>query len=105
MPSMYILFSEKLNKYYVCAWIDINLYEHNIGHSKFTAAGTPRILKCTEEFKTLQEAKKGELCINKMKSRKYIEDLIAKGSASLPIIIGINQDAFNRDHKSSCERG
>ena len=84
MPCLYILYSEKLNKYYVGACIDIErrLYEHNIGHSKFTALGVPWILKYTETFETLQEAKKRELYIKKMKSRKYIEDLIAKGSAS-----------------------
>ncbi len=84
MPCMYILYSEKLNKFYIGACIDIErrLYEHNIGHSKFTASGVPWMLKYTEEFETLQEAKKRELYIKKMKSRKYIEDLIAKGGAS-----------------------
>lgn len=35
---MYILYAEKLNKYYVGACTDLErrLYEHNIGHSKFT---------------------------------------------------------------------
>ena len=91
MPCMYILYSEKLNKYYVGACIDMErrLYEHNIGHSKFTASGTPWILKHTETFETLEEAKKREQYIKKMKSRKYIEDLIAKGGASRP---DINRD-------------
>jgi putative endonuclease len=84
MPCIYILYSEKLNKYYVGACIDIKrrLYEHNIGHSKFTALGTPWLLKYTEEFEALQEAKKRELSIKRMKSKKYIEDLISKGRAS-----------------------
>ena len=77
MPYTYILFSEKLNKYYVGACIDMDrrLYEHNIGHSKFTSTGIPWILKYTEVFDTLQLAKKRELQIKKMKSRKYIESL------------------------------
>lgn len=77
MPYTYILFSAKLNKYYIgaCTDIDRRLYEHNIGHSKFTSTGTPWILKYTETFKTLQEAKKREAAIKKMKSRKYIESL------------------------------
>ena len=77
MPYTYILFSDKLNKYYVGACTDIErrLYEHNIGHSKFTSSGVPWILKHTEYFETLQEAKKRELIIKKMKSRKYIESL------------------------------
>ena len=78
MPFVYILFSEKLNKFYVGACIDIDrrLYEHNIGHSKFTSAGVPWELKYKEEFTRLQEAKKREVYIKKMKSRKYIEALI-----------------------------
>jgi putative endonuclease len=41
MPYVYIVYSEKLNKYYVGACTDIErrLYEHNIGHSKFTSQG------------------------------------------------------------------
>jgi len=83
MPHSYILFSKKLNKYYVGACIDINrrLFEHNIGHSKFTRLGIPWELKYTEEYPTLLEAKQRELYIKKMKSRKYIEDLISKGNS------------------------
>jgi putative endonuclease len=78
MPYTYILFSKKLNKYYVGACTDIErrIYEHNIGHSKFTSTGVPWILKYNEEFLTLSEAKKRESYIKKMKSRKYIEGLI-----------------------------
>jgi putative endonuclease len=77
MPYTYILFSAKLNKYYVGACTDLTrrLYEHNIGHSKYTSTGIPWILKYTETFETLQEAKKREQAIKKMKSRKYIESL------------------------------
>lgn len=41
--SLYILYSEKLNKCYIGACIDMQrrLYEHNIGHSKFTSLGIP----------------------------------------------------------------
>ncbi|MCY7293079.1 MAG: GIY-YIG nuclease family protein, partial [Ferruginibacter sp.] len=43
MPFIYIIYSEKLNKYYTCACINLErrLYEHNIGHSKFTSVGLP----------------------------------------------------------------
>ena len=78
MPYMYILYSEKLNKYYIgaCTDFDRRLYEHNIGHSKFTSLGVPWVLKYKEEFETLALAKKRELAVKKMKSRKYIEDLV-----------------------------
>lgn len=60
MPYTYILFSSKLNKYYIgaCSDLERRLYEHNIGHSKFTSTGVPWILKHSEFFETLQEAKK-----------------------------------------------
>ncbi|MEO8413485.1 MAG: GIY-YIG nuclease family protein [Ginsengibacter sp.] len=79
MPYTYILYSEKLNKYYVGACTDIErrLYEHNIGHSKFTSTGVPWILKYSEFFETLQLAKKRESTIKKMKSRKYLENLFS----------------------------
>ena len=62
MPYTYILFSAKLNKYYIGACIDLErrMYEHNIGHSKFTSTGIPWILKYSEIFETLQQAKKRE---------------------------------------------
>jgi putative endonuclease len=78
MPFTYILYSSKLNKYYVGACTELNrrLYEHNIGHSKFTSTGIPWILKFYKEFDTLKQAKEFELKIKRMKSRKYIEALI-----------------------------
>ncbi len=84
MAIAYILYSEKLNKYYIgaCINMDRRLYEHNIGHSKFTSLGIPWKIVYTEEFETLPLAKKQERKIKSMKSRKYIEDLISKGSAS-----------------------
>ena len=80
MPFTYILYSDKLNKYYIGACIDIErrLYEHNIGHSTFTKTGMPWAIVHTEQYESLPEAKKRETQIKKMKSRKYIEDLIAK---------------------------
>jgi len=60
MPFTYILFSEKLNKYYIgaCVNLERRLYEHNIGHSKFTSTGIPWEIAYTEEYSTLIEAKK-----------------------------------------------
>ena len=78
MAFVYIIYSEKINKYYIGACIDLQrrLYEHNIGHSKFTSTGIPWQLKFKEEFIDLLSAKKREMEIKKMKSRKYIEKLI-----------------------------
>ncbi|MEX6689569.1 GIY-YIG nuclease family protein [Danxiaibacter flavus] len=79
MPYTYILYSEKIDKYYIGACTDMQrrLYEHNIGHSKFTKTGMPWTIVYTEEFDTLLQAKQRELQIKKMKSRKYIEGLIS----------------------------
>jgi len=84
MPFTYILFSVILNKYYIGACIDLvrRINQHNKGHSKFTKTGIPWILVYKEFYETLQEARRRELAIKKMKSRKYIEDLITKGRAS-----------------------
>ncbi len=80
MPYTYIIYSEKVKKYYTGACIELErrLYEHNIGHSKFTSTGLPWVLKFSKEFETLQEAKSFEAKIKKMKSKKYIESLIEK---------------------------
>jgi len=74
MPFMYILYSEKLRKYYIgaCTNIERCLNEHNIGHSKFTSLGIPWTVMYKEEFDDLQLAKKRELEIKKNKSKRYI---------------------------------
>ena len=80
MAYMYILYSEKLDKYYIGACTDLErrLYEHNIGHSTFTSNGVPWKIVYKEEFDDLRSAKKREMAIKKMKSRKYIEKLISQ---------------------------
>ena len=78
MPFVYIIYSEKLDKFYIGACIDLKrrLYEHSIGHSKFTATGIPWILKYSCHYESLLLAKRRETEIKKKKSRKYIEQLI-----------------------------
>jgi putative endonuclease len=75
----YILFSEKLKKYYIGSTnnIENRILRHNGGTEKFTSTGIPWQLKYFETFSTLAEARKRELEIKKKKSRKYIEWLIA----------------------------
>ncbi|MBK9149734.1 MAG: GIY-YIG nuclease family protein [Saprospiraceae bacterium] len=77
MPFCYILYSPKIDKYYTGACIDLDrrIYEHNIGHSKFTKTGNPWSLVYSEQFEDLSSAKKREAEIKKKKSRKYIEAL------------------------------
>lgn len=83
MAFMYILHSRKLNKYYVgaCTNLERRIYEHNIGHSKFTSLGVPWEIIFKEEFEDLVSAKKREMEIKRKKSRIFIEDLIRKSNA------------------------
>ena len=78
-PCCYILFSKKLNKYYVGSTPDIErrLADHNRGKEKFTKTGIPWILVYQEMYNSLAEARRRELQIKKQKSRKYIEQLIS----------------------------
>ncbi len=81
MAWVYILYSKKIDKYYVgaCTDLDRRFYEHNLGRSKFTSTGIPWELVYTEEWEDLVLAKQRELNIKKMKSRIYIQELIRKG--------------------------
>ena len=79
MFFVYILYSEKLKRYYVgfSENPQKRLQErHNEGGVKATANGIPYILQATKKFRTKHEVRKEELKIKKMKSRIYIEQLI-----------------------------
>ena len=81
MAWVYILYSKKIDKYYVgaCTDLDRRFYEHNLGRSKFTSTGIPWELVYSEEWEDLVLAKQRELKIKKMKSRVYIQEIIRKG--------------------------
>jgi putative endonuclease len=81
MYYTYILFSEKLNKYYIGHAEDIclRLERHNAGWSRFTSTATDWQLKYSEKFLTKGQAARRELEIKRKKSRKYIEQLIMAG--------------------------
>ena len=74
----YILYSEKLHKYYIGSTTDMarRLEDHNRGKEKFTSTGLPWKLVYKELFVEIKHARQRELYIKKMKSRKYIETLI-----------------------------
>jgi putative endonuclease len=52
------------------------LLQHNSGRNKSTKGGIPWVLKYEEKYGTNQEARIRESYIKKMKSRKYLEQLI-----------------------------
>jgi len=76
--TVHIIYSESLNKYYTgsCEDLSIRIAQHNAGRNKSTKPGIPWIIKHTEIFNSLKEARAREAQIKKMKSRKYIESLI-----------------------------
>lgn len=79
MPySVYIIYSSKLDKYYVGYSEDVavRLEEHNSGISAFTSKATDWIIKYREEFVSRELAHSRELEIKRKKSRKYVEWLI-----------------------------
>ncbi len=75
---LYILFSPSANQYYVgsCEDISVRLEQHNTGRNKSTKIGAPWELKKLETYNTRSEAMKREAFIKRMKSRKFIEQVI-----------------------------
>jgi len=76
---LYILKSAKNSRYYVGSTNDLDrrLAEHDRGKTKYTKYAGPFDLVYQEKFDTLKQARQREYQIKKLKSRKYIEDLIA----------------------------
>ncbi len=80
MPGyVYILYSAKLDRYYVGSTDNIirRLGEHNRKKGKYTDVGIPWVLCYTEEYSFRTDAYKRELEIKGKKSRKYIESLVS----------------------------
>jgi putative endonuclease len=79
MYFIYILFSEKFDRYYIgsCKEVSVRLLRHNSKGVPSTKPYVPWKLVYTEEFITRADATKREKEIKAKKSRKYIEYLIA----------------------------
>ena len=79
--AVYIIFSEKLNRFYVGTTDnpDRRIVEHNTGKHKdaFTKNGTPWLLFLVIDELSSNQAYQIEKHIKKMKSKKYIENLKA----------------------------
>jgi putative endonuclease len=82
MYYLYILYSEKLNKYYVGSTqsIEERVRQHNSGEVHFTSRGIPWKLCYVEELPDRTSVMKREYEIKRKKSRRYIEWLISKSS-------------------------
>ena len=84
MYTVYILFSQKLDRFYVGYTSDIQrrLEEHNRKKGKYTDTGIPWIVMYTEEYASKKDAMSREKFIKAKKSRAFIENLVSSdGSA------------------------
>jgi len=80
MWKVYIIYSEKIDRYYTGITVDIEwrLERHNQGWGKYTKRGIPWEVVNIEEYANKSDAIKRERQIKNRKSRKYIESLIKK---------------------------
>jgi len=81
----YILFSKKIDRYYIGSTgnLEDRLNRHNQGRSKATRSGAPEWkLVFFEEYSSRRDAVNREFYLKRMKSRKYIESLIAAHSSA-----------------------
>jgi putative endonuclease len=78
MHHVYILYSERIDRYYVGRTenIEKRIEDHNAGRSTYTRRGRPWRLVYQEEFERKAEAIDREIEIKKRKSRRYIEKLV-----------------------------
>lgn len=78
MHYVYILYSEKCDRYYIGYSEDpeSRLERHNRGMVTATKNCTPYFIKASKTFSTEIDARREELRLKKMKSRKYLEWLI-----------------------------
>jgi putative endonuclease len=87
MYHSYILFSQKLDKYYIGSTGDLSgrLHRHNSAHKGFTGTGQPWKLVYSEPFSEKSLAFKREMELKSWKNRKKLEELIKSDQNSLSI--------------------
>ena len=79
MYILYILYSEKLDRYYVGYTNDFQrrISEHNRVKGKYTDGGIPWILVYSESYDIKKSAMEREKFIKSRKSKQFIIDLIS----------------------------
>ncbi len=82
MYSVYIIYSQKLDKYYIGFSADVQdrLKKHNANSKGFTNLGKPWILMHSEHYGSKKEAMEREKQLKNWKNRERLEALIKKGS-------------------------
>ncbi len=73
----YILFSKKLNRFYIGQTQDVDsrLIEHNSGKGKFTGKSDDWVIVFTQTFETRAEAMQLESKIKKRGAGRFLNDL------------------------------
>jgi putative endonuclease len=79
MHYCYILYSVKLDKYYIGSTSDLEgrQQRHNTSNKGFTSTGKPWELKYYETFESKQEALSRELQLKSWKDRDLLQRLIS----------------------------
>ena len=82
MFSVYIIYSEKLNKFYIgySSNVQERLRKHNRRSKGFSFLGRPWVLVYTESFDNKKDAMDRERQLKNWKNRERIETLIRTGS-------------------------
>jgi putative endonuclease len=82
MYYLYILYSQKIDRYYIGFTADIKnrLTKHNNNSSGFTNKGKPWVLVYYETYETKQQAMAREKQLKSWKNRERIEALVKAGS-------------------------
>lgn len=77
---VYILYSEKIDKYYIGSSHDpeMRLHYHNLGKKGWTRIGVPWKIVFKQEFPDRKTAMDREKYIKQLKDRNYIKNLIAQ---------------------------
>jgi putative endonuclease len=77
---VYILYSEKVDRYYIGSTSNTEerIHRHNAGATPSTKQGRPWKIVYPEIFTSKTEAMQRENYLKRMKSRVYLEGLIAK---------------------------
>ena len=77
MYTTYILWSARIEKYYIGSTSDLEsrLERHNAGREKYTSKGIPWIVVHSEKFTTRAEAVKKEFQIKSRGAKRYLEKL------------------------------
>lgn len=87
MAWVYILQSDVNDRFYIGSTNDLEqrLIEHNSGQSGYTKFTRPFKLVFSQEYKTLNEARKIEYKLKSFKSRKIIERIILENEIKMKV--------------------